>query len=185
MTLRNNSSRNRLLITYWQWCSWFSHVQLQCKYSPRSWSPWGAHKSPLPCKWIQCICQSRSLQLWGGEKKIKRKSTSCNHTSNMYSQQKHIPCLLTQILLFSWGKMSISLLFLHRMKQQRESWVKFAPSRSPWCWTTSITSSSLPQGTKSCTRQTRLKASITAVWSQQQRRQEGANNPWKLSPLSC
>lgn len=49
----------------------------------------------------------------------------------MYSQQKHIPCLLTQILLFSWGKMSISVLFLHRMKQQRESWVKFAPSRSP------------------------------------------------------
>lgn len=70
MTLRNNSSRNRLLVTYWQWCSWFSHVQLQCKYSPRSWSPWGAHRSPRLGKWIQCICQSRSLQLWGRKKKL-------------------------------------------------------------------------------------------------------------------
>jgi len=90
MTLRNNSCSNRLLVTYWQWCSWFSHVQLQCKYSPRSWSPWGARMSPLLGKWIQCICQSKSLQLWREKNQFHVTTpVTCTVNRNTYSSPPH------------------------------------------------------------------------------------------------
>lgn len=100
MIWRNNSSSNRLLVTYWQWCSWFSHVQLQCKYSPRSWSPWGAHKSPLLGKWIQCICQNKFLQLWE-EKNQLHVTMPVTHTvnRNTHSSPPH-----TDTFFFFLGK---------------------------------------------------------------------------------
>lgn len=82
--------------------------------------------SPLLGKWIQCICQSKSLQL-RGEK--KNKSTSCNHASNTYSQQKRIflVCSHTDALFFSGEKSYQS----PGMEQLRGSWVKFVPLKVP------------------------------------------------------
>lgn len=173
MTLRNNSSSNRLLVTYWQWCNWFSHVQLQCKYSPRSWSPWGARKSPLLGKWIQCICQSKSLQLWGEKSQLHVTiPVTCTVNRNTHSLPPH-----TDALFFLGKKMHLSLLFLPGMEQQRGIWVKLTPSRSPWCW---ITSTSLPRWAKSWAWHVgrhALKGSILAAWSGTVQKTGGSKHP--------
>ena len=49
--------------SYLQWCSLFSLAQPRCRYSPRSWSPSGAHKCRPPGRCSQYTCQSKSLQL--------------------------------------------------------------------------------------------------------------------------
>ena len=50
-------------LSYLQWCSLFCLAQPQCRCSPRSWSPSGAHKCRPPGKCSPCTCQSTSLQL--------------------------------------------------------------------------------------------------------------------------
>lgn len=179
MTLRNNSSSNRLLVTYWQWCSWFSHVQLQCKYSPRSWSPWGARKSPLLGKWIQCICQSKSLQLWGEKNQLHvTMPVTCRVNRNTHSLPPHIDALFFlgknayQPPLPSWnGTAGRKLGEIH------------PPSRSPWCWTTSA---SLPQWAWSWAWHMdmhALKGSIPAVWSATVQKRGGSKHPLRSCVL--